>query len=169
MDNRLFAFKTSLLLQDSAKYAFIVSAFGDGECGISMSENDTITYITYIPSIDRWLRDRNSASADGNTIPPLKKHEYKVKTPTHRDYLNIQQFLRSIAADAKYTNQPLKVFDGISWLIKADDNWVEITTANESYNRQGYGEATDVLAKIAIACENHNPHELTSDYLNINH
>ena len=49
MDNRLFAFKTSLLLQDSVKYAFIVSAFGDGECGISMSENDTITYITYIP------------------------------------------------------------------------------------------------------------------------
>lgn len=164
-DNRLFVFKKNLLLQDSTQYAFIISNFGNNEVGISLSENDTITYITYIPSIDKWLRDRNSTLANGDTIPPMKKFVYKVKVPTHKDYQAIQSFIQSIVSNAKSANQPPTVFDGISWLIMAEDNWAVISTANESY--EGHGEITDILSKIAIACENSNPQELTSAYLSI--
>lgn len=166
-DNRLFVFKKSLLLQDSTQYAFIISNFGNNEVGISLSENDTITYVTYTPSIEKWLRDRNLTSANEDTIPPMKKFVYKVKTPTHKDYQAIKYFIQSIVANAKSTNQPPTAFDGISWLIMAEDNWVEISTANESY--EGHGYTTDVLSKIAMACENSNPQELTSENLKISH
>lgn len=166
-DNRLFVFKKSLLLQDSTQYAFIISNFGNNEVGISLSENDTITYITYTPSIDKWLRNRNLTSDNGDTIPPMKKFVYKVKTPTHKEYQIIQNFIHSIVVNAKSTNQPPTVFDGISWLIMAEDNWVVISTSNESY--EGHGEVTDALSKIAIACENLNPQELTPENLNISH
>lgn len=166
-NNKLFVFKKSLLLQDSTQYAFIISNFGNNDVGISLSENDTITYITYTPSIDKWLRDRNLTSDNGDTIPPMKKFVYKVKTPTHKEYLIIQNFIHSIVVNAKSTNQPPTVFDGISWLIMAEDNWVVISTSNESY--EGHGEVTDALSKIAIACENLNPQELTPENLNISH
>ena len=166
-DNKLFAFKKNLLLQDSTQYAFIISNFGNNEVGISLSENDTITYITYIPSIDKWLRDRNSTLANGDTIPPMKKFVYKVKAPTHKDFQAIQSFIQSIVDNAKSTNKPPIVFDGISWLIMAKDNWVVISTDNEGYI--GHGEVTDALSKIAMACENSNPEELTSEYLKIGH